>query len=290
MFSLLNLTTFASLLVVAAAIDPRVPAAKAEAAVAETSLERRSHGCVSLNPFGGASPNTDYYTNKPGGCPGGLQMTSTGSCPLSFGNSGSTSCQSYCEVKDSFFYGQEVPFSEFSGCREDQECSFTSTKSLSITQTWSFNMGGGLGDIGSEDDIKGAFDFGASYSYSTTQTTATGLVLSRPTNNNASDCGYWTFVPIFWTSCGTLTVSPVYSQSGQHGSSIATSCMTSKLTNVPNYCNTTPYLTSGGNQAGETVFVVVGCNSNLLQPASMQDPIFRYPGVSRSPFPTTVQT
>jgi hypothetical protein len=49
-------------------------------------------------------------------------------------------CSAYCEVRNYFFYGQEVLFTEFSGCRVDSACSFTSTKALTISQSHAFNL------------------------------------------------------------------------------------------------------------------------------------------------------
>jgi hypothetical protein len=72
-------------------------------------------------------------------------MDSDGSCSssLSFdkGDSNTRHCSAYCEVRNYFFYGKEVVFTEFSGCRANSACSFVSSKALTISQTYTFNVG-----------------------------------------------------------------------------------------------------------------------------------------------------
>ena len=45
---------------------------------------------------------------------------------------------------------------------------------------------------------------------------------------------------------------------------------------------TQPYLDDNGNQAGETVFVLLDCNTNTVMPKEVQDPIYQFPGVSNT--------
>ena len=237
-----------------------------------------------------------------GSCDNGLDLTN---------GEDSSYCAGYCEVKNAFFYGAEVVFTEFAGCRANSPCTFTSTKSLTITQTWTFNadlttsfkhkkdeipeatrtVNDKRQEEGDSGGLEGSFNLGASYSYSTAKTSSTGLALTRPTNSTQY-CGYWTFVPIFWTSCGSYSTSAVTytTYSGyESAETYSTGCDNTTSTTVGNYCNTYPYLDDNGNQAGETVFVLVGCSSNIKQPAFMQDPIYTYPGVASDPLPSTVQ-
>lgn len=136
---------------------------------------------------------------------------------------GTDQCTGYCEVRNYYSYGREIRFDEFGTCRAHQECSFTSTNSLTVTQTFEVNTGvkfgkrdseGALIKRGSEAEaLKIGFDLvissslllsvvlceagidnccqGASYSFSVAKQTSSGIRLDRPegTQNN---CGYWT--------------------------------------------------------------------------------------------------
>ena len=133
------------------------------------------------------------------------KLDSDGSCTSHMKQDvGSQTCSGYCEIKNSYHYGQEVPFNEFSSCRANEPCTFTSTDSLTITQTYTFNMGVTIPkrDLDSnnalvarenpdEGGLQVGFDAGASYSWSTAKTSSTGLALSRPTDK-MKNCGYWT--------------------------------------------------------------------------------------------------
>ena len=102
-------------------------------------------------------------------------------------------------------------------------------------------------------------------------------------------------VPIMWKSCGVMTTSDFTPELAECDTTSQT------LKSEANYCNTTvswmtsfphclakvgvsddqnkPYVDSLGNQAGESIFVLVDCNTNELLPMSKQDPIYQRPGV-----------
>lgn len=52
---------------------------------------------------------------------------------------------------------------------------------------------------------------------------------------------------------------------------------------IPNWCNTTPYLDSNGHADGVINFVFTDCNTNKPLPMEYQAPPYRYPGVSTGP-------
>ena len=55
-----------------------------------------------------------------------------------------STCSSYCEQQVQFFYGPESVFTQFSQCRANEPCSFTTTDSKTITNSYSFTLTGGL--------------------------------------------------------------------------------------------------------------------------------------------------
>ena len=96
----------------------------------------------------------------------------------------------------------EVP-SGSSCAKTDDKCATTSTTSFSIENQFSFNVGGTLGKRDDDEEpgldiIKAAFNAGATWSYSETNTTAVASSQTKPANA-ANVCGYWTFIPYYIT-------------------------------------------------------------------------------------------
>ena len=98
----------------------------------------------------------------------------------------------------------EVP-SDSTCSKTDDKCATTSTTSFTVENQFSFNVGGTLGkrdDAAPEepdlDLIKIAFNAGATWSYSDSNTTAVALAQTKPPNAG-NVCGYWTFLPYYIT-------------------------------------------------------------------------------------------
>lgn len=53
-----------------------------------------------------------------------------------------TGCQSYCEVRVAYFYGQEIPYNF--DCRADAPCTLTISDSVSHTDSWSIEVGASI--------------------------------------------------------------------------------------------------------------------------------------------------
>ena len=80
-------------------------------------------------------------------------MDSTGSCKDSlqpFLDDGI--CTGYCEVKNTWFYGKEVPITEYSSCRAFESCTYTTSNSITVSQSFSFNVGASLGQRSLDSD------------------------------------------------------------------------------------------------------------------------------------------
>lgn len=84
-------------------------------------------------------------------------------------------------------YGQEIPI-DTGHCEAGDSCTYTTSESISTTQTWTVNAGVGLG---TGDEISKAltasFDAGASYSWSKSITYTTGIGEKRDVF--ADQCG-----------------------------------------------------------------------------------------------------
>ena len=102
-------------------------------------------------------------------------------------------CVAYCEQYLYWFFGPEVPFPD-SNCEAYEPCTFAGTKSVAVTNGYSFDAG--LSAKIPIKDLEAAFNVGASYTYSITETTSQTLTVTRP-DNLTGNCGYWTFLPYY---------------------------------------------------------------------------------------------
>ncbi len=80
----------------------------------------------------------------------------------------------------------------------------TTTSSFTVENQYSFNIGGTLGKRDDEEEepnldvIKAAFNAGATWTYSTANTTAEAEAKGKPVGIG-DVCGYFTFIPYYIT-------------------------------------------------------------------------------------------
>ncbi len=93
----------------------------------------------------------------------------------------------------SWAFGPEVPFE--SHCQSgDHTCAITENEGTSVTNEHSFNVGFSLGKRDTADPaspldrIKAGFNFGASWSWSNTKSSAITTANTKP-SNAANECG-----------------------------------------------------------------------------------------------------
>ena len=96
-------------------------------------------------------------------------------------------CVAYCEQFLYWFFAYEVPFPN-SQCQPGNECTWAGAKSVAVTNSYSFNAGLSIG--GKTGAFEGAFNLGASYTYTVTSTAIQTLTSVRP-SNTSEFCGYW---------------------------------------------------------------------------------------------------
>lgn len=119
-----------------------------------------------------------YHLDKDGHCDGPLPETDA-----------EGACSSYCEVRITIKYGQEVPY-ESSGCSA-VECTVAEGTGTSTTTTWEINMSAGI--EGGKGAVTGAFNIGASYSFS--KTVSYTVEHGEKQDLKEGESGYWTWVP-----------------------------------------------------------------------------------------------
>ena len=102
---------------------------------------------------------------------------------------GDGNCDGYCEVRLTMTYGQEVPFNQ--DCRKDESCDLA--QNMGVSKTTGFSITAGItGGLESDESIvKAAFNFGATWEWSTTITTQVTQTVKH-TGDNAT-CGHFSF-------------------------------------------------------------------------------------------------
>lgn len=157
--------------------------------IAATPLTNLESARRSLLPRQASNPcqpggNPILYAKQYGTdiCPPALTLNSDGSCPTTFYD-----CVSYCEIRQNFYYAQEVPLDQ-PYCHGPLTCSISSSKATSYTFT---------GSIAAPNWLK-ALGIGITGGYSTGTTTTD--VRTTSVNLQQGQCGYFTFLPIMHDS------------------------------------------------------------------------------------------
>ncbi|KAF5004226.1 hypothetical protein FDECE_9255 [Fusarium decemcellulare] len=169
-------------------------------------------------------------------------------------------CETYCQKSLKWGWGQEVPFDNArcgpGACTLEDRMQAEVSRSI----TWGLQIG------------HGAFTAGASFSYSESKMTVSGVVRNKPSDLE-EECGYWAFVPHTITSCG-ITAKGELDMNAFSGK---------KCNNVveKEECYTTIMETSEGNPSGFAVFVATDCADPTVRlPFCKQDKIYLKEGVS----------
>lgn len=174
-------------------------------------------------------------------------------------------CAAYCEESTAWFYGREIKYN-LSPCHADSKCAITLTDTTTVTNTYTMN----LGLKGIKDALE-ALNVGFSYQYSVA--TAQSKALAQTASEGF--CGYWTFLPFYWASWGTLsgqevgkTWVPGYMGSGRYNEVCKGDFTTEKVYNYK------PVIGSDGTAFGETVFVKTNCETGKKLCGKYQKPAF----------------
>ncbi|KUJ23341.1 uncharacterized protein LY89DRAFT_635605 [Mollisia scopiformis] len=214
-------------------------------------------------------------------CPKKATLDSKGHCSSPIPNiPENAGCTAYCEIKLTPIFGQEIPFADGS-CQSSTTCYMSTGQSVVVTNTYTVNVDVSIN--AGEDPLKtltSAINIGATYSYSKSVGYETTEVHRMPLN--ATACGYWTFIPYLFNSCGTLTTAAIgETPAGYYNQDESPYCDKSSLSDVANYCNTTPHQDANGHADGKVIFVYTDCDTNIALPNG-QDPAYWFPGVSTS--------
>lgn len=183
---------FLGLLAVASAANPKLSSLQTRQSTCINPVSDQEFTvryCNALEPAA-----TDSLTKWHSNCPKKITVDSNGNCPIGQ-YTASSGCLSYCEAKVQWFFGPEVPYPE-TQCQANSTCTFATSQSIIVTNTYSFNFGLTLGVGGDAGGPAAAFDLGATYSWSKSVGTTRTLTQPRP-SSSLQYCGYWTFLPYY---------------------------------------------------------------------------------------------
>ncbi|KAI1266117.1 hypothetical protein F5Y18DRAFT_426006 [Xylariaceae sp. FL1019] len=167
-------------------------------------------------------------------------------------------CTSFCQVSTEFTYGQESPIIG-TYCEGAREC-WTTQQDI-VRVKWPSK---GL----LEDQFSEALSTGVSGGFHVWKCVfSTREVGVYNKHLEKDECGYFTFVPILKTTCGTWT----HGQRGPWGCE--------NVTTEHHRCATQQMTDSKGVPDGNTIFVKTDCKSKVPLPITEQDPIYRFTGV-----------
>ncbi|KAI1176529.1 hypothetical protein F4777DRAFT_262066 [Nemania sp. FL0916] len=201
-----------------------------------------------------------YHEYREDACPAHYKYDSKNPAQCEKADDWTTTCSTFCQVRTEFVYGRESPFTG-TYCHGPFTCAVQSTDTTTIT--YMGNINGKL--------IK-ALDVGVTFGYS--QASAHAVARTFTVKLEKGECGYFTFVPVMKTFCGTWS----------HGDltyvwfSDPPFYYCKNIVNEGNVCDAIPWAV-GGQADGETIFVRTDCGTRQPLPADQQDPVYQKPGV-----------
>jgi hypothetical protein len=230
-----------------------------------------------------------YFNGQAGGCPIKNAIDADGACASHLLTPNNGACSTYCEIRVFLSYGQEVPYPKSDCTTTTQPCLITTETSVTIEQSFSFNIDGGA-NLGKRDRsrsalgprgvnlleaLSAAFDVVSSnndrthfhahrpcyrehllnilqprrllwpYKIVTVVSVGTGQREHLTEFAMQENADLIDRVPVFVTSCGTLTTAPVLTTTAVTRRNplvvpqIEEVCDTSKRLTTANWCNTT---------------------------------------------------
>lgn len=166
-------------------------------------------------------------------------------------------CNSFCEDHTTFWYGKESPITN-SYCHGPFTCTITDTTTTTIGTSGTYKVDWELA-------LKMGITGGFTYSAATAHARAFAVKLEQ------NQCGYFTVVPVFRTTCGTMTIG------FENNDPNTFEC--AKQTNIGNQCFSQQKLNPDKSVDSETIFVHTDCGTREPLDDSQQDPVWNHDGV-----------
>ncbi|KAH7370080.1 hypothetical protein BKA65DRAFT_471313 [Rhexocercosporidium sp. MPI-PUGE-AT-0058] len=171
-------------------------------------------------------------------------------------------CETYCQVRTAYFYGQEQIFMRNPYCfgtKGGMTCSITETMTTTYTLSASFSPG-------LKAEVISLQPIPRSYAIKLDE----------------NECSYWTFLPILKGVCGS------YTKGTKHHTTWDPRVTCSAPVSQSNICYNMPQYNfeggeiggPGGLGKGDTVFVRTDCANRQPFPPAQQNPAYNHPGVA----------
>ncbi|KAI9844347.1 MAG: hypothetical protein M1837_005651 [Sclerophora amabilis] len=171
----------------------------------------------------------------------------------------STDCAAFCQVRTNFQYGKEQIFPK-SYCRGPATCTISENNTTTVSWTGK-----------AQSKFVKALEVGVSGGYSTQTANATASASS--VKLESGQCGYFAFVPITKSTCGTLTHAEKASDDG------GTLNCGGNQTSIGNFCGEQLTLSPENSAKGETIFVRTKCDDAKPLPKEEQNEVYQKPNV-----------
>ena len=105
------------------------------------------------------------------------------------------SCASFCQIRTTFSYGPEQPYTRVPLCRDGRPCQLSDTDHTIV----------GFNSLTNNNFKYTAIDSGVSGGWNTQNGTSRAYNASKQLASG--ECGYWTFIPVLKVTCGTYSQS-----------------------------------------------------------------------------------
>ncbi|EXJ85919.1 hypothetical protein A1O1_06288 [Capronia coronata CBS 617.96] len=224
---------------------------------------------VSAHPSNATSPSFDicewkdampllYHEYGTVQCPCLFYLLENGECERKSWISG---CSSFCQVRTTFYHGEEQPYVRVPVCRGGLTC--TLSESVHQNYAWKAKL-----NFNVKIQVLTA---GITQGYSTKSGITQGYKFSKTLPDG--ECGYFTFIPIYKGTCGSSTEC--------YGSRCNDDCYTQGNVCVEQLVgyNAHDDIHDWRPIRGIVVFVYVDCLTLAPLPDEKQDPAFSQPGV-----------
>lgn len=200
-------------------------------------------------------------------------------------------------------YGKEQLYGVDCNALGSSPCQLQVGKTITETTSHGFKFDVTAGVEPEKSPAKAAFNFGASWEWSSAIANTVNQIHTFTPNNSdpyPARCGHWSFIPYLIESCGTFSEASVYEPNTcgwvNPNAKFNTCpnvkyCRKSKdVKQTKNYCNILTVkapnsnvgVQDGGNGGswGKTIFVKKECKSQKIF-VDGQEAVYVYPGVSR---------
>ncbi|KAK5390211.1 hypothetical protein LTR20_003069 [Exophiala xenobiotica] len=160
--------------------------------VVSASTNVNASANVNMCDWSVAAPSL-YHEYYPDDCPPRYYLRSNGECETEWAAVDLFTCAGFCQIRTTFYYGQEQPYVRVPMCRGEMTC--TIAESVHQNYAWKAKVNGNF--------KYSALTVGITSGYSEKSGISQSYKFSKHLQKD--ECGYFTFIPFIRGVCGTYT-------------------------------------------------------------------------------------